>query len=717
MSDERTQAAGELSPIKRALLQLKEMRARVEAAERARSEPIAIVGMGCRFPGGANGPDAFWRLLAGGVDAITEVPAGRWDMERLFDPDPDTPGKMCTRYGGFLDHIDRFDAAFFDITPREAAAIDPQQRMLLEVAWEALEHGGLPAQRLFGEPVGVFVGLTATDYLQLELRETPTEQIDPYFATGGSPSVASGRVSYVFGFQGPSITIETACSSSLVAVHLAAQSLRARECDVALAGGDERHPAAGADDQLLARAHAGARRPVQDLRRAGRRVRPRARAAAWWCSSVCRTRERDGDRILAVIRGSAVNQDGRSSGLTAPNGTAQQPAYRGRAGARARGAGRRRLRRGARDRDAARRSHRAQGARRRARRANGRPIGRCSSARSRRTSAISRRRPAWRASSRPCSRSSTGRFRRTCTSPRPIPLVDWTDLRIAVPTAAMPWPRTEHPMTAGVSSFGFSGTNAHIVIQEPPPAAPRPAGDAGAQVLTLSARSEPALRRAVADLAAHLRAHPDEPFADVCHTRNAGRSHFAHRLALVASTAADAGQRLRAWLDGDRGAVHSGVKDGAGQPQVAFLFAGQGEQYHEMGRRSRRRNRCSARRLTAPRRSSTASSIGRFARCSTATSPRCCSRRVTPSPRSLRSRWRSSSCGSRGGFSPTSCSDTASPRTWRRAPRVSSRSRTDSAWWPSGAGSCRTSLGPAAWWPCSRRRRTSSRSWPRAAAR
>ncbi|HEY6852081.1 MAG TPA: polyketide synthase, partial [Terracidiphilus sp.] len=226
----------EMSPVKRALLEQRRLKAKVEALERERHEPIAIIGLGCRFPG-ADNPEAFWNLLLSGTDAIREVPADRWDINSLYDPDPDAPGRVSSRWGGFLNGVDRFDPHLFGISPREAQTMDPQQRLALEVAWEAMENAAQPFDKLAGSATGVFLGIGASDYLQLHTELDDLERIDAYLATGNSHSVAAGRLSYVLGLQGPSLSVDTACSSSLVAVHLACQSLRTGECRMALAGG------------------------------------------------------------------------------------------------------------------------------------------------------------------------------------------------------------------------------------------------------------------------------------------------------------------------------------------------------------------------------------------------------------------------------------------------------------------------------------------------
>ena len=324
MSTEQNQ---ELSPIKRALFELREMRARVEFLERQRNEPIAIVGMGCRFPG-ASTPDEFWQLLHDGRDAIREVPRDRWDIDAWFDADPDAPGKMSTRHGGFLDRRRRFDARFFGITPREAATMDPQQRLLLEVAWEALEHGGIAPDRLQGQAVGVFIGLAASDYLQRPAAE-PRSRADRRLSRVGL--VAGGGVGTAVLF--PRACRDRASRSTPHArrrswpMHLACQSLRNAECRMALAGGVSLHADAGVQRQLLEGADDGAdgRCKTFDAAADGY-VRSEG------CGVVVLKRLADaiadGDRVLAVVRGSAVNQDGRSSGLTVPNGPAQEAVIR-----------------------------------------------------------------------------------------------------------------------------------------------------------------------------------------------------------------------------------------------------------------------------------------------------------------------------------------------------------------------------------------------------
>src|SRR5580692_2292942 len=314
-----------LPPQKLALL-VKELQERLESLEKDKREPIAIVGMGCRFPGGADSPEEFWRVLRDGVDTISEVPSDRWDLDSIYDPVAGKPGKICTRYGGFLGSADRFDPLFFGISPREAASMDPQQRLLLEVAWETLENAGQSPEKLAGTKTGVFVGVCNSDHLR-RISELDPSELDMYLATGASHSIIPGRVSYFLGLHGPSICLDTACSSSLVAIHLACLSLRVRECRAALAGGVSLMLA---PDSTIMFSRSGL------LAKDGRCKTFDAAADGYargeGCGMVLLKRLSDaladGDRVMAVIRGSAVNQDGRSGGITAPNGLAQQAVIR-----------------------------------------------------------------------------------------------------------------------------------------------------------------------------------------------------------------------------------------------------------------------------------------------------------------------------------------------------------------------------------------------------
>ncbi|MGH3847232.1 MAG: polyketide synthase, partial [Pseudonocardiaceae bacterium] len=308
--------AAKLSPQAREVMARELIRAGTVFPVDEVAEPVAVVGIGCRFPGDVVGPESFWRLLVNGVDAISEVPADRWDAEAFYDPDPLTPGRMTSKWGGFVSDVAGFDADFFGITPREAAAMDPQQRMLLEVAWDALEHAGIPPDSLGGTRTGVLMGLATWDYTLLNVEGCA--EPDAYVGTGNTHSTAVGRISYLLGLRGPSVAIDTACSSSLVAVHLACQSLRLRESDLALAGGVQLCLTPFTSITLSKWSALSPRGRCQSFD-AGADGFVRGEGAGVVVLKRLADAMRDEDRVLAVVRGSAVNQDGRSSGLTAPN--------------------------------------------------------------------------------------------------------------------------------------------------------------------------------------------------------------------------------------------------------------------------------------------------------------------------------------------------------------------------------------------------------------
>ena len=308
----------DMSPVKRALVEVRQLRARIDELERAKTEPIAVVGIGCRFPG-AGDPDAFWNLLRAGGDAIAEVPAERWNIDAFYDANPDATGKMYTRHGGFLPGADRFDPHFFGISPREAVSMDPQQRLLLEVAWEALEHAGQSPEGLLNSRGGVFIGISGFDYALLHMKLADPAGLDAYYGTGTTLSVAAGRIAYWLGLHGPCLSIDTACSSSLVAVHIACQSLRSGECSFALAGGVNLilTPEPTINFSRARMLSADGRCRTFDADADGY---VRAEGAGVVVLKRLSDAQAAGDRVLAVLRGSAVNQDGRSSGLTVPHG-------------------------------------------------------------------------------------------------------------------------------------------------------------------------------------------------------------------------------------------------------------------------------------------------------------------------------------------------------------------------------------------------------------
>jgi acyl transferase domain-containing protein/aryl carrier-like protein len=556
------------SLLKEGYLQLQALQAKLAAIERSRNEPIAIVGMGCRFPGGAENPERFWQRLRDGFDAIREVTPDRWDVDAHYDPDPATPGKMYARHAGLLDRVDAFDAGFFGISPRECESMDPQQRLLLEVAWEALEDAGLPRERLSEGQTGTYVGVMFHDYSQL-IASAGLEHVDTYFGTGNGIAFLSGRLSYHLGLRGPSLVIDTACSSSLVAVHLACQSLRSGESDVALACGV---------NLILSPLSTLIMCKLRALAPDGRCKTFDASADGYvrgeGCGVVVLKRLSDamaqGDRIWAVIRGSAVNQDGASAGLTVPNGLAQQAVIRralSNAGVEARQVG----------------YVEAHG--------TGTRLGDPLEVRS--LWAVLRE---GRGADAPLAVGSlktnvghmegaagVGALIKTVLALRNgqipphlhfktlNPLIAEERIPIHVPTELTPWPAIDGRRSAGVSSFGLSGTNAHVIIEEA--ATPAPVAAEAAQpphLLCLSARSEAALKELARRYRDHLAAHAEQAFADVCFMANTARSHFEHRLAIVAADGADCGRKLEQWLEGGTPpGVICGQPNAAASPAVS----------------------------------------------------------------------------------------------------------------------------------------------------
>ncbi|HEX2905648.1 MAG TPA: type I polyketide synthase, partial [Phototrophicaceae bacterium] len=567
-----------LSPKRLALLVM-DLQAKLDAAEQQHSQPIAIIGMGCRFPGGANSPAQFWENLRQGVDAITEIPKSRWDAEALFDPDPDVPGKIATRWGGFIDNIDRFEPQFFGISPREAQTMDPQQRLMLEVSWEALENAGYAPDQLGGSKTGVFVGICNHDYAQMLLSGN-TDFFDVYVSTGGAQSVTSGRVSYILGLQGPAVSIDTACSSSMVAIHLAVQSLRSGECQMALAGG----------------VNAILTPEVTVTLSRAKMMAPDGRCKAFDASADGFVRSEgcgvlvlkrlsdaltDGDNIQAVIRGSASNQDGRSNGLTAPNGPSQIAVIREALA------------------DAGLEPHEIGYVETHGTGTSlGDPI---------EVQALGAALGKGRAADKPVMigsvKTNLGHMEAAAGVAGVIklvlslqhreipphlhlkqlsPYIPWDDLPVTVPAAGVAWEAERR--IGGVSSFGFSGTNVHLIIEEAPSREPVMAAvERPLHLLTLSARTEAALKTQVEQYQAALAAMPEAAIADVGFTANAGRAQLSHRLAVVGGTLAEMRDALAAYAQGNTSRVISGHVPAA-RPGVAFLFTGQGSQYVQMGR-------------------------------------------------------------------------------------------------------------------------------------
>ncbi|OBH02063.1 polyketide synthase [Mycobacterium sp. E2699] len=568
------------------------------AAPTRTDEPIAIVAVACRFPG-APDPEAYWDLLSGGVDAIREIPDDRFDVDEYYDPDPEAPGKIYTRYGGYLESIDGFDPEFFGISPREAVWMDPQQRLMLEIAWEGLERAGYAPSALRGSRTGVFVGVAANEYSQL-LNANSVDTIEAHFITGNALNVIAGRVAFALGLEGPAMAVDTACSASLVAVHQACQALHSGDCDMALAGGV---------NVLVSPASIVATARARMLAADGRCKTFDAAANGYARSEGCgilvlkrlSDAERDGDQICAVIRGSAVNQDGASSGLTVPNGGAQQrliAAALARAGLvggdvdylEAHGTGT----------------------------SLGDPI---------EVQAAAAAYGVGRDPDRPLligsAKTNIGHLEsaagiaglikvvlslqhealpQNLHFENPSPNIPWDSLPVRVVDKPLPWHANGRPRRAGTSSFGFSGTNAHVLIEEAPPKSEvsedASAGDASpdvaavteraaerepVSVLPLSARSPQALVSLAQRYGAWLEEHPDADITDVCYTAGVGRSHFEHRAALVVESVQGA-RELLAELAENRlgpGAMRGECGD---PPKTAWLFTGQGSQYSGMAR-------------------------------------------------------------------------------------------------------------------------------------
>nr|WP_203614747.1 type I polyketide synthase [Streptomyces sp. SID13726] len=550
------------------------------AGTHSSEDPVVIVGLGCRLPGGVDSPDALWRLVETGQDVIGGLPTDRgWDLDALYDPDPEQSGTAYTRHGGFLEGVDRFDAGFFGIGPREAAAIDPQQRLMLEVSWEAMERAGIDAHTLRGSRTGVFTGVSLQDYGPA-WHEAPQEA-QGQMLTGNALGVVSGRVAYTFGFEGPALTVDTQCSSSLVTLHLAAQALRAGECDLALAGGVT---VMSTPSMLL-----------EFSRKRG--LAPDGRCKAFsadadgtgWAEGAAvillerlSAARRHGHRILAVLRASGTNQDGASNGLTAPNGLAQQRLIRqtlADAGltpadvdvVEAHGTGT----------------------------ALGDPIEANAL-----IATYGRNRPVGQPFHLGSLKSNIGHAQaaagaagvikmvmalhhdllpRTLHADRPSQHIDWSAGAVRLLHESAPWPRNRRPRRAAVSAFGVSGTNAHVVIEEPPGTEPDPL--LTALPVVVSARSDAALREQAGRLAAHLVERPEAGLLDTAFSL-AVRTRLEHRAVAVVEGRDQLVSSLQALSEGlpgpglTQGTVGPELADG----QLAVLFTGQGGQRPGMGR-------------------------------------------------------------------------------------------------------------------------------------
>ena len=582
----------------RILTALENAIARLEAAEYAKSEPIAIIGMACRFPGGADSPEAFWRVLRDGIDAMSEVPSDRWDMNRYYDPNPDAVGKIYTRFAGFIRNIRQFDPAFFGISPREATCLDPQQRLVLEVVWEALEYAGIAADRLAGSATGVFIGITTNDYAHLLMQRLSLADMDVYFGTGNALNATAGRVAYTLGLQGPALCVDTACSSSLTALHLACQSLRNRESELALAGGVN---LILSPEVFVAICRGRMLSPEGRCKTFDQSADGYARGEGCGILALKRLSqaEADGDHILAVIRGSAMNQDGASGGLTVPNGTAQQAVIR-KALTNANVA----------PTDIDYLEAHGTGT------ALGDPI-EVNAAASVLCDGHSTDHPLFIGSVK----TNIGHLESAAGVAGVIKVVlslqqnmlpahlhfetpnehiPWDHYPLRVTDRPTPWNAGAKPRLAGVSSFGITGTNVHIVIGDAPdriagiPAGPSASKDTGdpknlrperpLHLLAISAKTNDALHALAGCYAEYFRQHPDTPYADVCFSANTGRAQFPYRIGIPAESSAQAQEQLDAFFKKQdiEGIIFGSVQE-AKAPKIAFLFTGQGSQYVGMG--------------------------------------------------------------------------------------------------------------------------------------
>ncbi|WGV24576.1 type I polyketide synthase [Halotia branconii] len=555
---------------------------KIVSQQQTDNHAIAIVGIGCRYPG-ANNPETFWELLRNGVDAISEVPQQRWDVNAFYDPNRATPGKMNTRWGGFISQVDQFDAPFFGISPREAESLDPQQRLLLEVSWEALENAGKAPSKLARSNTGVFVGISNFDYSHLLAKQV--SELDAYSGTGNAFSVAANRISYLLDLHGPCWAVDTACSSSLVAVHQACQSLRQGECEMALAAGVNLilTPQLTVTFSQAGMMASDGRCKTFDADADGY-VRGEG------CGVVVLKRlsdaYRDGDRILAVIKGSAVNQDGRSNGLTAPSGLAQQAVIRQamqNAGVSPDEIG----------------YVEAHG--------TGTFLGDPIEINSLKTVLTPGREPGdtcvigsvkTNIGHLEAAAGIAGLIKTVLSLQHEEipphlhlkqvnPQISLVDANLSIATTLLPWNRGNKRRLAGVSSFGFGGTNAHVILEEAPLVSPKDSvsNERPLHLFTLSAKSENALRDLAQNYENYLGNNPDASLTDICFTANTGRSHFDHRLVAIAQSNTQLQTVLGAYAAGKKTSqLVSGRVDSKQYPKIAFLFTGQGSQYVNMGR-------------------------------------------------------------------------------------------------------------------------------------
>lgn len=570
------------STVKQALHTIEKMQAKIANLENFAHEPIAIVGMGCRFPGNISSPDEYWDFLKDGKEGVIDIPDNRWDVETYYDPNPDAPGKFNSKAGGFLTNIDKFDAGFFGIVPREAVSMDPQQRLLLEVCWETLENANISPEKLNTSSTGVFVGVGQTDYAHLEASVLDLSELDAYFVTGVGHCYTSGRISYSLGLQGPCIAVDTACSSSLVTIHMACQSLRLGECNLALAGGVK---------LMITHEISVLLSKVGVLSASGKCSTFSADADGFvrgeGCGMIALKRlsdaVKDGDKILAVIKGSAVNHDGRSSGFTAPNGRSQQ-AVINQALDNAK----------LKPEDISYIEAHGTGT------PLGDPIevdalGNVFNINRTKENALLIGSVKTNFGHLEAAAGVAGVMKVVLAMQNkkipeslhfnaPSPYIPWDKLSVRVVDKLTDW--NVNKRVAGVSSFGMSGTNAHIILEE---ATEQKINKISNQrplnIFTLSAKSEGALDELSDKYIKFLKLNPDASFNNICYTTNAGRTHFEKKLALIASSNQDIIKGLEDIKQ--QKTVNTIFKTSAKaksnvRHKIAFLYTGQASQYAGM---------------------------------------------------------------------------------------------------------------------------------------
>lgn len=551
-------------------------------------EPIAIVGIGCRFPKAKN-PESFWQLLRNGENAITEVPKERWDINDFYDPDPKTPGKISTRWGGFLEEVDKFDAEFFGISSDELEHTDPQQRLFLEVAWEALESAGIVPTSLAGSQTGIFFGLCTIDYHRLLYKNF--SQIGPYSGIGTTPCITANRLSYLLDLHGPSMSIDTACSSSLVTVHLACQSLRSGESDLCLAGGVN---LILSPDSTISSSQTCLLSATGSCKSFDANADGYVRGEGCGVIILKRLSDaiRDADNILALIKGSAVNQDGLSNSLSAPNGVAQQRVIRKALE------------------NAKVQPHEISYV---DAHAVGTSIGDAIEFKALKTVLMEGRpldKTCWIGSVKP----NIGHLEAAGGISALIKIVlslqheeipphlnleqlnsyiSIENTPFSIPTEATKWTRGNGRRLAGVSAFGFGGTNAHIILEEAPASNQCPNiqeqgivdNDRSVHLLTLSAKTDTALLDMTQKYEDFLASNPQVSLTDVCFTANTGRAHFDYRLGLITESVEQLQQQLSSFRNQKQTAGLTSAKvKGRKRPKVAFLFPGEGLEYFACGR-------------------------------------------------------------------------------------------------------------------------------------